>query len=159
MWLITPDGFYSVVQPSPRDDLFQQHGKQGDLAVRARSGRDLETLRTKWCPELGKTVLTPRNRDYGFRAFVPADDLARAAARITLAIDYGNFKDEVASRQGYERASIYSRIWTALLDIQLGPVGDKGNRLPVPIDFTDPFFWEGDEPPSTPPAPSSTTLG
>ena len=121
MWLITPDGFYSIVEPTTHDKLFQRHGKPGDLVVRARAGSDLTNLRKRWLPELGKTITTPVNRDYGYRAFVDRDALARAVARITLAIDYSNFKDEVHDRLGHQRAGILHRVWNVLTDIQYGP--------------------------------------
>lgn len=145
MWLLTPDGFYSVVNPSPNDSLFQRYGTPGDLCIRARAQGDLTRLRRLWCPELGKTIKTPKTRDYGFRAYAPADDVAKAMARITLAISYGNFKDEVRRKAGPKRERIYHRVWDVLTDIQYGP------RLPSrlsafgPIDLEDDWF---DDPPS-----------
>ena len=120
MWILTPEGMYSVVKPSNHDNLFLGTGRPGDLAVRARSEQDLNNLRENWLPELSDTVVSP-NRDYGFRGFANPDAVARALSRIVLALDYGNFKDQVKAVQGPERAAIYGKVWGNLLDIQYGP--------------------------------------
>jgi hypothetical protein len=36
-------------------------------------------------------------------------------------INYGNFKDEVADKQGHGRADIYSSVWRDLYELQVGP--------------------------------------
>lgn len=145
MWLLTPDGFYSVVKPRDHDQLFCRHGHAGDLVVRSRAAKDLTMLRRKWLPELGKTITTPVNRDYGYRAFVQADYLARAMARITLSIDYDNYKDEVHVRQGAERAGIYSRIWHVLTDIQYGPVKRGRYSAFGPVEGEHPALFDLDQ--------------
>lgn len=105
MWMATTFGFYSVVQ------------KKGEsfLTVRARVREDLDALRA-YCPELGPTIDTPM-ADYGFRAMVTHADWAQAMARIGSAIDYSNFKHEVELRQGSARASVYARVWAALMQL------------------------------------------
>lgn len=105
MWLATDFGFFSVVQ------------KDGEklLTVRACVLGDLEALR-HYCPELGPTITTPL-ADYGYRAHVSHKAWGEALAKIGQAVDYHNFKDSVAERQGIERAAIYSRVWTDLLEL------------------------------------------
>lgn len=112
MWLITPDGFFSVVQ-KPGDAQHQQ------LTVRARVASDLDRLRDTYLPELGQTV-TGAGTDYAYRATAPREAVAAAMARIASAIDYANFKDEVKHRQGWSRANAYHHVWHALYALQDG---------------------------------------
>lgn len=99
MWIFTPFGFFSIVQ-KPGQAL---------LTVRARAAADLDNLRTH-VPELSKTIHTPK-ADYQYRATVPAVSLAIGLGDFITGIDYDNFKDEVARRQGYERAGLYGQVW------------------------------------------------
>lgn len=110
MWLITPTGFFSVVR-KPSDVA------TGTLTVRARVRSDIDALREQWLPTLGATQES-RNTDYRFRATAPQPDVAAAIARIVEAIDYDNFKDEVARRQGATRAHRYHDVWAALMPLQ-----------------------------------------
>ena len=43
-----------------------------------------------------------------------------ALAALVADIDYGNFKNAVASRQGYDRASVYGDVWGVLYGLQSG---------------------------------------
>ena len=106
MWLLTNFGFFSVVQ-KPGD---------ADLTVRARVREDLEILREKYLPALGE--ITGGGTDYAFRARVPHEEFAEAARKIALEIDYDNFKNSVRKRQGSERAKIYGKVWSTLLELQ-----------------------------------------
>ena len=139
MWIMTPDGMFSVVKPMIGDIYFKAYGQEGDLVVRARAPEDLDNLRRRLCPELGTTVATP-NRDYGWRAFVAPEALARTMARIVLTLDWDNFKDEVKHRQGPQRAATYGKVWSALLEIQYPRAGhwyDDEEPLfgdPIPVD-------------------------
>ena len=107
MWLFTKTGFYSIVK-KPGDQ---------DLTVRARNGSDLDRLRDRHLPSLGRTI-EGGGTDYPYRAFVSVDDLVDAMADIVRELDYANFKSEVARRMGHERAKTYGRVWSALLDIE-----------------------------------------
>lgn len=102
MWLFTPFGFFSIVQ------------KPGDthLTIRARAAADLDNLRTR-VPDLSETVHTPK-ADYPYRATVSAVSLAIGLGDFITAIDYDNFKAEVASRQGHSRANLYGTVWATL---------------------------------------------
>ena len=108
MWLLIPEGFYSIVH-KPGD---------ADLCVRARDPRDLDRLRETHMPGLGQTKETP-GHDYRYRAWVSRDALAEGLAAIARDLDYSNFKSEVGGRDP-ERAHVYSRVWSALGSIQHG---------------------------------------
>ena len=106
MWIFTASGFYSIVadQQTP-----------GHALVRARVRADLEAF----CARTGAPdpVETP-DRDYRFRTSVPFATLAADLAAQAEAIDYPNFKNEVAARQGHDRARRYGRIWSVMHELQ-----------------------------------------
>ena len=103
MWLFTPIGFFSIVQ------------KRGDthLTVRARVKGDLDSLRAQYLPELAPT-LGKAGTDYPWRATVSHEALAACAAQMVMAINYPNFKNEVAAKQGKARSARYGEVWQAL---------------------------------------------
>jgi hypothetical protein len=108
MWMITTQGFYSVVEH--RDD-------PNMMIVRARVKKDLENLKRQ-LPDL--RVYEDRSADYLYRADVSRDDWMRAAALLAGDVNYPNFKNEVDHRQGKNRHSIYSRVWGVLADLEPG---------------------------------------
>jgi hypothetical protein len=109
MWLITTIGFFSVVR---------KRG-ESELTVRARAREDLEALASEYLPTLGP-ITVGGGTDYPFRARVAAETLARAVARLVGDIDYDNFKQAVALRQGPDRAHIYGDVWRTLLQLTTG---------------------------------------
>lgn len=109
MWIMTPRGFYSAVQkPAQRGTPL--------LTVRARSRADLENLR-EFLPEIAPFT-EDRWSDYPWRAVISVADWTKAVALMSTEVDYPNFKDEIKLRQGASRASVYSRVWGALLGIE-----------------------------------------
>jgi len=107
MWLMTNFGFFSIVQKKD-DDI---------LTVRARARSDLETLKERYIPTLGH-ILKGEGTDYQYRAKVSREDMAEAMKRIIMDIDYPNFKNSVAEKQGRKRARIYGEVWDCLLNLQ-----------------------------------------
>jgi hypothetical protein len=107
MWIFTSTGFYSIVQ------------KQGDelLTIRSRVATDVVSLRDQYLPMLSPIIATP-DADYAFRATATHRDVAEALASIAASIDYGNFKDVVASKQGEARAKVYADVWAILWRFQ-----------------------------------------
>jgi 8-oxo-dGTP pyrophosphatase MutT (NUDIX family) len=103
MWLFTLCGFYSIVQEPGRPHL----------RVRARVKEDLDQLRERYLPELGP-ARGQAGADYPWRAAVPRAALAQALGRIVMDIHYTGFRDEVAARQGLDRAARYQQVWGAL---------------------------------------------
>lgn len=108
MWLITTRGFYSVVA---------DHHDDGNVLVRARAREDLGAL-ADLLPGIDIEE-TPR-RDYRFRVSVAREAWTTAAAALADEIDYPNFKNAVAERQGPGRAHVYSDVWVTLLGLQEG---------------------------------------
>lgn len=115
MWLFTKVGFFSAVEAAePQPEL----GGPGDvLSIRARVEEDLDALRAAYAPKLGPTIQIP-NRDYPYRAYITKEGWAEASARMSLDLDYGNFKSMVAATQGYERAHLYGDVWSVMNDAE-----------------------------------------
>jgi hypothetical protein len=108
MWLITTHGFLSVVQN------LKSTGPDDTLLIRGRVRADLERFadfaaRRGAQPE----VVESPGADYGFRLATSREVLAAFVAERVAALDYPNFKDEVAKEEP-ERAQVYMGVWTAL---------------------------------------------
>ncbi|OYX48786.1 MAG: hypothetical protein B7Y90_09055 [Alphaproteobacteria bacterium 32-64-14] len=114
MWLITPTGFYSIVE-KPTDQ------KQDTLTVRARVRSDLVGLKRTYCPSLGR-IRESDDTDYRYRATAKRTDVADAVAQMIAGLRYSNFKSEVAVQQGLERAHLYHDVWDALHRLQDDPM-------------------------------------
>ena len=110
MWLITPVGFFSIVQ-KPSDVAADM------LTVRARVRGDLEALRDQFLPGLG-SIEESKSNDYRFRAVAPRSEVAAAMASLVHQLQYKNFNDQVAKVQGPARASLYHRVWDVLYKLQ-----------------------------------------
>jgi hypothetical protein len=112
MWLITPVGFFSIVC-KPGDE------NADALTIRARVRSDLDALRQQYLPSLGE-VMENAGTDYRFRAKAHRDEVEKALAKMVHQLDYDNFKNEVAKKQGKYRAGIYSKIWNVLYGLREG---------------------------------------
>jgi len=110
MWLITPLGFFSIVC-KPDDE------EKGTLTVRSRVKSDLEALRKNFLPSL-EAIAEGAGTDYRYRAKALREDIGKALAQMVQQLDYENFKNEVAHRQGKYRASVYGKVWSVLYDLQ-----------------------------------------
>lgn len=106
MWLFTNFGFFSIVQKPGT----------GFLTVRSRVKGDLDNLRQHYLPELS-AIVSKAGTDYPYRATCGHEAFAVAAGKIAKDITYGNFKNEVAARQGKTRAHRYGKVWQALYDM------------------------------------------
>jgi hypothetical protein len=105
MWLMTTNGVLSAVEH--RDDC-------DAVVVRARVREDAEHLAAAVG---GKVIETPA-ADYRFRVRVAKTEWVAYIAGCASAIDYDNFKNAVAARQGPARASVYGEVWATLLRLQ-----------------------------------------
>lgn len=120
MWLITPIGFFSIVE-KPGDT------KRDVLTIRARVRSDLVALKNAALPSLGR-ISESIDTDYRYRAKAPRADIGKAAAKMIADLHYGNFKSEVAARQGAERAHLYHDVWEILYRLQGNPRFEMGHR-------------------------------
>ena len=108
MWLLIPEGFYSIVQKEGEEELCVR------ARVRCRPGSAARDV----LPALGETVETPGG-DYRYRAWIGRDELAEGMAEIVRNLDWTNFKDEVA-RRDTSRAHVYGEVWSVLGELQPG---------------------------------------
>ena len=105
--MFTTIGFFSVVAHSDEPRT---------VIVRARAREDLDNLRREHLPDL--EIVENGGTDYAFRAFVSRDEWEHAAQQMAADIDYPNFKDAVAARQGYARADVYHDVWATMYRLQ-----------------------------------------
>lgn len=125
MWLLTPFGFFSVVQ-KPADKA------AGTLTIRARVRSDLENLRAAHLPGMG-AIVAHAGSDYRYRATAPRGEVGLALANFAAGIDYANFKAEVAKRHGSARAAVYHDVWEVLDGLPDDPVpAQPAPAKPVP---------------------------
>lgn len=120
MWLITPVGFFSIVE-KPEDK------KRDVLTIRARVRSDLTALKTTFLPALGR-ISESTDTDYRYRAKAPRAAVSKATAEMIASLHYSNFKSEVAERQGAARAHLYHDVWDALYQLQGNPAFDVVHR-------------------------------
>src|SRR5687767_13175947 len=106
MWVFTTEGFYSVVAHRTRS---------GYVVVRARTREDLEALKQR-IPSL--ELFEGAGTDYRWRAVVKTSDWQNALSALAGGIDYDNFKNAVAERQGSERARVYAGVWSVVRALQ-----------------------------------------
>lgn len=102
---MTTDGFFSAVENRDNKD---------EVVVRTRVREDAERL----AQAVKGTVLETPKADYRFRVSVPKSDWAAYVEKVSLAIDYDNFKNAVYDRQGHIRAHIYGDVWAMLYELQ-----------------------------------------
>ena len=88
MWVFTTSGFVSAVY---KDDALQ---------VRARDKKSLQAL----------------SKQTG--AAITKDQVAAWVTQQALAVDYKNFKSEVADLRGYNFASPLNKVWSAMHDVE-----------------------------------------
>lgn len=100
MWVMTPRGFFSVVQH--RDE-------PTNVMVRARCEDDIRAL-SDLLPD-AEPVNTPR-ADYAWRLVVPAVEWASAVTQMALEVDYNNFKNAVTDEKHHDA---YMGVWSTLL--------------------------------------------
>ncbi len=117
MWVFTIYGFYSIACASKPDGTLDPD----TVMVRARCKDHLQNLQ-KRCPELASTkILSPPNRDYGYRLIVPKSVWIAALQEIAQEQNWDNFKSEVGKRMGSDGAE-YSEalhdVWQMMYRLQ-----------------------------------------
>ena len=102
MWVFTTLGFVSAVY---KDDAMQ---------VRARDKKSLSALSKQTGAEVKATPLA----DYPYRIAITKEQFAVWVTQQALAVDYKNFKSEVADLRGYNFASPLNKVWSAMHDVE-----------------------------------------
>lgn len=99
MWVFSIYGFYSIACATKTGGTLDPD----NVMVRARCKEHLQNLQ-KRCPELASSkILSPPNRDYGYRLIVPKSTWLVALQEIAEEQTWENFKNEVAQRMGRGR--------------------------------------------------------
>jgi hypothetical protein len=125
MWLCLPGGMYAIARRWAGS--YDPQTDPRDIQVRARKAKYLDRLRKEFLPELGQDEgKAGQGTDYGHRAFVSSEDLARALARMALAVDASGFKDHCKDNDLH---TVYHQIWNAA----------------VRLDDNSPYNWKPEQ--------------
>lgn len=111
MWLMTNQGFLSIVQPEARDLREFNVSMPDVLMVRARAAGHIEAA----FPNLTVEVFVEPTRDYLYRAFIPRAAVVKAVAEQVAQLDYPNFKNSVEDDPLH---NAYARVWTVMHNYQ-----------------------------------------
>jgi len=109
MWVFTTDGFYSVVAHREDKDM---------LMVRCRAEADAKALAKRLTTIMPAAILHTPEADYAWRLVVPRVVWAWYLSKFVADLDYPNFKDAVAERQGRSRADVYHDVWATMAEVQ-----------------------------------------
>lgn len=105
MWIFTSSGFVSAVQDWNDNNL---------VLVRARDHSSLEPLAVAASVEIATTP----DADYPYRVSVTKDAFATWVSVQAAAIDYPNFKSEVAVSRGAVFARVLGKVWDVLHGVE-----------------------------------------
>jgi hypothetical protein len=117
MWLISTEGFFSIVR-KPEDVDSEM------LTVRGRVRLDLESLKNRYLPDVA-LISEDEMADYRYRFRAKASDVGEALSCMAANIDYANFKDAVEERQGLIRHEVYGLVWQVLCQLSLCDLGTE----------------------------------
>ena len=102
MWIFTTSGFVSAVY------------KDGALQVRARDRKSLAPL----AKQTGADILATPLADYPYRIAITNEQFSKWISAQAMAIDYKNFKSEVAATRGYDFAHPLMKVWSAMHEVE-----------------------------------------
>jgi hypothetical protein len=115
MWLFTRYGFFSTVCDTKHGGL-----NTNVIMIRARLESHLVALQNHF-QELAEYKIEgyrPGN-DYNCRIYVPKEIWAKVMAKLTLEIDYGNFKNEVHKQPGLGNyQDLLFDVWNEMFELQ-----------------------------------------
>jgi hypothetical protein len=139
MWLMTPRGFFSVVQH--RDD-------PDTVLIRARARGDLVRLQAAHPAGEEHEIVDTFSADYPHRIFMPRVIWNEALLTMSNEVDYDNFKNAVKDRQHAQRARVYMGVWSKLHQIEWEERRPEEYTQPSLGDFRDtaePEEWRCDQ--------------
>jgi hypothetical protein len=102
MWVFTTSGFLSAVY------------KDGAMQVRARDRKSLEAL----SKETAAAIIATPLADYPYRIAITNEQFSTWLSQQVMAIDYKNFKSEIADTRGYGFAKPLNKVWSAMHEIE-----------------------------------------
>jgi hypothetical protein len=102
MWVFTTSGFVSAVY------------KDGALQVRSRDRKSLQAL----SKETNVAIIATPLADYPYRIAITNEQFSKWVSAQAMAVDYKNFKSEVADTLGYGFAKPLNQVWSAMHDVE-----------------------------------------
>jgi len=118
MWIFTIYGFYSI---ACADKPGTKEIDPDTVMVRARCKDHLQNLQKRY-PELASSeILSPPNRDYGYRLILPKSVWVAALQEMAEEQEWSNFKSEVAQRMrrdGAEYTEALHDVWRIMYRLQ-----------------------------------------
>jgi UDP-3-O-acyl-N-acetylglucosamine deacetylase len=102
MWVFTTSGFVSAVY------------KDGALQVRSRDRKSLEIL----SKETAAAIIATPLADYPYRIAITNEQFSKWLSQQVIAIDYKNFKSEIADTRGYGFAKHLNKVWSVMHEVE-----------------------------------------
>lgn len=102
MWIFTTSVFVSAVY------------KDGGVIVRSRDEESLMSLEIFIGSRIKKTPLA----DYPYRLKTDHDSFTSWISTQAKALNYSNFKSEIAATRGYEFAAPLNKVWSVMHDVE-----------------------------------------
>ena len=102
MWVFTTSGFLSAVY------------KDGALQIRARDRKSLDVLANS----TGAAIIATPLADYPYRIAITNEQFSNWLSQQAQAIDYKNFKSEVADTLGYGFAKPLNKVWSVMHEVE-----------------------------------------
>jgi hypothetical protein len=118
MWIFTIYGFYSI---ACADKPGTKEIDRDTVMVRARRKEHLQNLQKRFPPLGSSEILSPPNRDYGYRLIVPKSVWVAALQELAEEQEWSNFKSEVVKRQGHDGTAYTSalhKVWEIMYRLQ-----------------------------------------
>ena len=109
MWVISLDGFLSVVQKN-RDK------GTDNVEVRSRNSHDLRRFIKRM--NIRRKIIETPQADYPFRIVTTRKIWGKYLAQMAEMISYDNFKHQIGLQDGKDRAKVYLRVWSDLLELE-----------------------------------------
>ena len=102
MWVFTTSGFVSAVY------------KDGALQVRARDRKSLDAL----SKETNAAVIATPLADYPYRIAITNEQFSKWLSQQVMAVNYKNFKSEIADTRGYGFAKPLNKVWSVMHEVE-----------------------------------------
>jgi hypothetical protein len=102
MWVFTTTGFVSAVF------------KDGAIQVRARDRQSLTPL----AKQTGAEIIATPLADYPYRIAITNEQFSQWVSAQAMAVDYKNFKSEIADVRGYDFAKPLNQVWSVMHEVE-----------------------------------------
>jgi len=104
MWIFTTSGFVSAVW-NPNDQT---------IIVRSRDRASLEPISSRFQTPIKQTPLA----DYPYRLFLEREKFTLWVSDASTALDYRNFKSQVAAMRGKDFARTLGKVWSTMHQVE-----------------------------------------